>query len=643
MLETVRSDDSRKGNASGTNISAVLGAMAVGIGYTQLTELLAAVNVPGMSNKTYNHCSSLLTASIDAESLEQLKKAGEEEKRIAITNGTITKDNMPIISVIVDGAWCKRSYRTNYNASSGVACIIGAQTKKILFLGIKNKYCFVCARSNEEEPPEHVCFKNWRGNSTAMEAAIIADGFRKSIAMHGLIYGKVIGDGDSSVYRKLMEVSPYGPTFIIEKVECRNHLLRNYINRNSVTSSDTLRRFRTSITKALEFRKKQNLSTAEKTVLLRKDIANGPNHIFGEHSQCDDYFCKRRDVKENNLVSDLKLSGLYESVMNINKRLFDNASSLLHDVDTNAAETFNGVVAKFIGGKRINFSLKGAYETRCKAAGISYNTNGKFLCTMYEHLFGNGHQVHHLQKFTDAKVRAAESNSKRRVRKQKHYATTDEHYGPEVVHTRIPDMQIATYSEKAKAFVDDLNNVDKNRLCEETIFQGHCEMWKVERKKRLTASNFGRICKLRKTTSTAKTVESLLYSNFKGNSATAFGLAHETTAIQLFEKEYGKKVKQSGLVIDKDYPFLACSPDGLIEENAVVEIKSSYKSGDASPLDAIRNGTIKYCVERDGKFYLRKTHSYYYQVQGLLHITRRELCYFTTYTKGGIFVEQIRR
>ncbi|KAK5648295.1 hypothetical protein RI129_003187 [Pyrocoelia pectoralis] len=95
-------------------------------------------------------------------------------------------------------------------------------------------------------------------------------------------------------------------------------------------------------------------------------------------------------------------------------------------------------------------------------------------------------------------------------------------------------------------------------------------MWKVERKKRLTDSNFGRICKLRKTTSTAKTVESLLYSNFKGNSATEFGLAHETTAIQF------------GLVIDKDYPFLACSPDGLIEENAIVEIKSSYKSGDAT-------------------------------------------------------------
>lgn len=33
--------------------------------------------------------------------------------------------------------------------------------------------------------------------------------------------------------------------------------------------------------------------------------------------------------------------------------------SLIHNVDSNAVERYNSIVAKFVGGKRINFSRKG--------------------------------------------------------------------------------------------------------------------------------------------------------------------------------------------------------------------------------------------------------------------------------------------
>ncbi|KAK4882592.1 hypothetical protein RN001_002710 [Aquatica leii] len=49
--------------------------------------------------------------------------AGEEEKRLAIENNQfieISGNRVPYISVIVDGAWSKRSYGHGYNASSGV-------------------------------------------------------------------------------------------------------------------------------------------------------------------------------------------------------------------------------------------------------------------------------------------------------------------------------------------------------------------------------------------------------------------------------------------------------------------------------------------------------------------------------------------
>jgi hypothetical protein len=34
-----------------------------------------------------------------------------------------------------------------------------------------------------------------------METAIILEGFKNSVAMHNLKYTKIIGDGDSSVYK----------------------------------------------------------------------------------------------------------------------------------------------------------------------------------------------------------------------------------------------------------------------------------------------------------------------------------------------------------------------------------------------------------------------------------------------------------
>lgn len=69
-----------------------------------------------------------------------------------------------------------------------------------------------------------------------MESAAIVDGFKVSglkygIEMHGLKYTKIISDGDSSVTNALRNAMVYGPDVHIRKVECSNHLLRNYINK----------------------------------------------------------------------------------------------------------------------------------------------------------------------------------------------------------------------------------------------------------------------------------------------------------------------------------------------------------------------------------------------------------------------------
>lgn len=67
-----------------------------------------------------------------------------------------------------------------------------------------------------------------------------------------------------------------------------------------------------------------------------------------------------------------------------------------------------------------------------------------------------------------------------------------------------------------------LNTFEIDELQRRTVEQANCEEWKKERSKRLTASNFGKICKLRKTTSRKNSLISVLYQSdyFYGTTAT---------------------------------------------------------------------------------------------------------------------------
>ena len=100
------------------------------------------------------------------------------------------------------------------------------------------KYCPICekAAANNTTTLDHQCFKNWSGSSTSMESDIILEGFRRSVVMHKLKYINLLGDGNSSVYKKLCIERPYGPKTLIKKIECTNDLVRNYISKVRILS-----------------------------------------------------------------------------------------------------------------------------------------------------------------------------------------------------------------------------------------------------------------------------------------------------------------------------------------------------------------------------------------------------------------------
>lgn len=201
--------------------------------------------------------------------------------------------------------------------------------------------------------------------------------------MYGIRYNKFVADGDSSVYKKILDSRPY-KNLTVQKIECRNHLLRNFINKlkdlttqksagkleNRRLLGKNLLRIRKGIITAIRYRKLKNHSI----YCLKSDILNSINHVFGKHLKCDKYFCNKPE--EPNYMDNIAATdnNFYINIMTHLNYLAKHSKSLIEDMDSNVVESFNSVIAKLIGGKRINFALRRSYTGRCALATVTKNT-----------------------------------------------------------------------------------------------------------------------------------------------------------------------------------------------------------------------------------------------------------------------------
>ena len=99
--------------------------------------------------------------------------------------------------------WSKRSSENRYDSLLGHALAIGVLTKNILVVIISSKFCRLCSleESDNQEPPNHYCPKNYDSSSKAMEADVALQIYinsynasNKNIAMKA-----VVADDDSSM------------------------------------------------------------------------------------------------------------------------------------------------------------------------------------------------------------------------------------------------------------------------------------------------------------------------------------------------------------------------------------------------------------------------------------------------------------
>lgn len=128
--------------------------MKLGIGHTQLTEFAAFIDVPSLSCSGYVQIQSNAAKAISEVAWDEIKKAGEEERKLAIQHGDIDIDGVPMITVVADGQWSKRSYKTKYDALSGVVNII-----IIYFLIIYYTIIDILIFLFKSLPITYICFK----------------------------------------------------------------------------------------------------------------------------------------------------------------------------------------------------------------------------------------------------------------------------------------------------------------------------------------------------------------------------------------------------------------------------------------------------------------------------------------------------
>ncbi|KAL4132476.1 hypothetical protein QTP88_009617 [Uroleucon formosanum] len=210
------------------------------------------------------------------------------------------------------------------------------------------------------------------------------------------------------------------------------------------------------------------------------------------HGVC--YFCSKNKDNEINLVPELQKYGVWNDLIAAVNLLAYHSNSLIYHVNNNSVETYNSVVAKYVGGKRVNFSLRGSYNARCNIAVSAYNYGQNYLRQFYKKSTNFSPGIY-IKKFI------AKENKRRYIEKTKNKKKIifgpDSNYGAvdEELSCQPLAMTREDFENKLK-----LNKTDILKLERRTIDQPNNEEWKKERLSRLTASNFGKICKMRKTT-----------------------------------------------------------------------------------------------------------------------------------------------
>lgn len=218
-------------------------------------------------------------------------------------------------------------------------------------------------------------------------------------------------------------------------------------------------------------------------------------------------------------------------------------------------------------------------------------------------------------------------------------------YNPTLLHAAKEDVleHCTNISKTLVVTEEQVRNVEVA-----TRQQSKTKLWNKFRAGRITASKARAAVKTSVTSPAQSLIRSICYpetTNFS-TQATMWGCDHEDVAKKEFLEEMcpfhdNLTVEPCGFFIDSKQGFIGASPDGIVScdccGSSLIEIKCPYSVQNTSVHEHLNY------LERtnEGRYFLKRDHPYYYQVQTQLGVTGKELCFFVVWTNKNIHVERI--
>ena len=129
-------------------------------------------------------------------------------------------------------------------------------------------------------------------------------------------------------------------------------------------------------------------------------------------------------------------------------------------------------------------------------------------------------------------------------------------------------------------------------------------------------------------------LDAFVYRISSDTYATRWGHDNEDEARQYYAMATGNNVDEGKMFAHVDYPMLTASPDGLVGDDGLLEIKCPY---------TIEKSVTYMLNVHDGESLKAVMPDYYWQVQCQLAVTGRKWCDFVVYDKNLANVATITR
>jgi len=186
--------------------------------------------------------------------------------------------------------------------------------------------------------------------------------------------------------------------------------------------------------------------------------------------------------------------------------------------------------------------------------------------------------------------------------------------------------------------ITSMSETERINLERLTVGQHTNATWNKQHTLRITSSQFGVICKATSRKDLGRLADQLVSPRPFSSRAVQHGLKYEAIAVQQFESLYGP-TEPSGMFTCADTPWLAASPDRIVSDAALLEVKCPFAAKDKF----ISPATVPYLKKVGDDLQLDTKHVYYYQIQGQLLCSDRDLCYFCVYTHKDMRVVKIQK